>query len=361
MTPAAAPARPIPPGRLVRLAEGAAIPLGALAASAIVFGLIILAMGHDPVEVYHLIYVGGFGSWFSWQNTLQRVAPLLLTALCAALPAQLGLAVIGGEGAFVLGGLAGVEAAVLAAPLPAWLDVALMLAAGMAAGALIVGLAGVLRATRGVNETISSLLLNYLAIALFNQLVEGPLRDVSDVNRASSFPVPAQAVIGSIGSSSVEWGLVVGLVACVLAWLLIFRTTTGFAMRIAGGSAQAARMVGIPVGRLIVGACALGGAAAGLAGSIEVAAVYERASSSLVAGYGFSGILISFIARHNPLLIVPAALLFGGIGASGGLIQRRLGLPDAAVAVLQGTTFLLVLMAETFRGRGFRALLSRPA
>jgi general nucleoside transport system permease protein len=342
--------------RLVQTAEGAALPIGALIASATAFGLIVAALGNDPFEVYRMIFVGGFGSWFSWENTLQRVAPLLLTALCAALPAQLGLAVIGGEGAFVLGGLAAVEAAILAARAPAWLDIAVMLTAGMAAGALIVGAAGILRAWRGVSETISSLLLNYLAIAVFNQLIEGPLRDSSDLNRASTFPLPEQAMIGTIGNSGVHWGLVVGLVACVVDWAVIFRTTTGFSMRIAGGNAQAARMVGIPVDRLIVGACALGGAAAGLAGAIETAAVYERANNSLIAGYGFSGILISFIARHNPLFIIPAAILFGGIGASGGLIQRRLGLPDAAVTVLQGCTFLMVLMAETFRGRSLRDL-----
>ncbi len=337
--------------RLARYAAGAAIPFGALAVSALLFSVIILVLGQDPAEVYRLIYVGGFGSWFSWQNTLQRVAPLLLTALCAALPAQVGLAVIGGEGAFVLGGLAAVEAARLAQDMPAWIDIAVMLAAAMLAGALLVGAAGFLRARRGVNETISSLLLNYLAIAVFNQLIEGPLRDVSDVNRASSFPIPVQATIGMIGDSSVDWGLGIGLAACVLAWLLVFRTTTGFAMRVAGGNAQTARMVGIPVDWLIIGSCLLGGAAAGLAGAVETAAVYERASSSLIAGYGFSGILISFIARHNPLLVIPAAVLFGGIGASGGLLQRRLDLPDAAVLVLQGCTFLVVLMAETFRGR----------
>jgi ABC-type uncharacterized transport system permease subunit len=337
--------------RSARAAEAAALPIGALIASATAFGLIVAALGDDPFEVYRLIFVGGFGSWFSWENTLQRVAPLLLTALCAALPAQLGLAVIGGEGAFVLGGLAAVEAAIFASRAPAWLNVAALLTAGMAAGALIVGAAGILRAWRGVSETISSLLLNYLAIAVFNQLVEGPLRDSSDLNRASTFPTPQQAMIGTIGDSSVHWGLAVGLVACAGAWAVIFRTTTGFSMRIAGGNAQAARTVGIPVGRLIVGACAIGGAAAGLAGAIETSAVYERANNSLVAGYGFSGVLISFIARHNPLLIIPAAILFGGIGASGGLIQRRLGLPDAAVTVLQGCTFLMVLMAETYRGR----------
>lgn len=344
----------------LRYAEAALPPLAALALSAVVFGAIVLALGDDPLEVYQSIYIGGFGSWFSWQNTLQRVAPLLLTALCAAAPAQLGLAVIGGEGAFVLGGLAGVEASLAAARLPAPLDIASLLAAGMATGALVVGAAGFLRAWRGVNETISSLLINYIAIAVFNQLVEGPLRDPSDLNRASTYPVPEQATIGMIGDTSVHWGLIVGLVACALAWFVIFRTTTGFAMRVAGGNAQTARMVGIPVGRLIVAACAVGGAAAGLAGSLEAAAVNERANNSLIAGYGFSGILISFIARHNPLLIVPAAILFGGIGASGGLIQRRLGLPDAAVTVLQGCTFVIVLMGETFRGRSLRDFFPRP-
>lgn len=343
-----------------RFAAQAIIPLGALVASGLLFGLIVLMVGSNPVEVYRLIYVGGFGSWFSWQNTLQRVAPLLLTALCAALPAQVGLAVIGGEGAFVLGGLAGVVGSRLSSGLPAWMDLAAMLFAGALAGALVVGAAGLLRVRRGVNETISSLLLNYLAIAIFNQLIEGPMRDVADVNRASSFPVPDQAVIGRIGDSTIHWGLAVGLVACLAAWLLVFRTTTGFAMRVAGGNTKTALMVGIAVDRLVIGACMLGGAFAGLAGSIETAAVYGRANSSLVAGYGFSGVLISFIARHNPLLIIPAAVLFGGIGASGGLLQRRLDLPDAAVTVLQGCTFLLVLMAESLRGRRWPLLWLRP-
>jgi general nucleoside transport system permease protein len=335
----------------LRWTQRAALPLGALAAAAGAFSLILLALGHDPRELYVTIYIAGFGSWFSIQNTLQRVAPLLLTALCAAVPAQLGLAVIGGEGAFVLGGLAGPEAALAAGRLPGWLDMSAMALAGMAAGAFVVGLAGFLRAWRGVSETISSLLINYLAIAVFNQLVEGPLRDSSDLNRASTFPVPDQAQVAMIGDSSVHWGLVGGLVACLATWVVVFRTTIGFEMRLAGGNAQAARLVGIQVGRLVTVACAMGGAAAGLAGALEVAAVNERANSSLISGYGFSGILISFIARHNPLLIIPAAVLFGGIGASGGLIQRRLDLPDAAVTVLQGCTFLAVLMAETFRGR----------
>ena len=113
---------------------------------------------------------------------------------------------------------------------------------------------------------------------------------------------------------------------------------------------RAALMVGLPVGRLIIITCALGGAAAGLAGAVEIGAVHGRANSALVAGYGFTGILVAFMARQNPLAIIPVALLFGGIDASGGLIQRRLDLPNAAVEVLQGIIFVVVLAFETFRG-----------
>ena len=133
-----------------------------------------------------------------------------------------------------------------------------------------------------------------------------------------------------------HWGIVVGIAACLAAYVLVFHTVPGFSMRVAGGNVRAARMVGLSVAGMTVAVCFAGGAAAGLAGMIEVAAINGKANSSLIAGYGFTGILISFIARHNPLVIIPGAILLGGIAASGGLIQRRLGLPDAAVLVLQG-------------------------
>ena len=142
------------------------------------------------------------------------------------------------------------------------------------------------------------------------------------------------------------------------AFVLIHYTVPGFSLRIAGGNPKTARMMGLPVARMMVAVCALGGAMAGLAGMIETAAINGKANGSLVAGYGFTGILISFIARHNPLAIIPAALLLGGISASGGLIQRRLGLPDASVLVLQGTIFFFVLVGESLRGRDLFGILA---
>jgi simple sugar transport system permease protein len=151
--------------------------------------------------------------------------------------------------------------------------------------------------------------------------------------------------------TDVPWGLVAGIILGVLLHVLLSRTTFGFAVRVAGGNPRAALAQGLPVGKLIVICCMIAGACAGLAGFFEVAAIQGRANASLVAGYGFTGILISFLARHNPLAIIPVAIMFGGIVASGGLIQRRMDLPDATVLVLQGLTFVVLLVSETLYDR----------
>jgi len=129
------------------------------------------------------------------------------------------------------------------------------------------------------------------------------------------------------------------------------RTTFGFAARVTGGNARAALAQGLPVGRLIVACTAIAGACAGLAGYYEVAAIHGQANASLVAGYGFTGILVSFLARHNPIMILPVAVMFGAIEASGGLIQRRMDMPDATALVLQGIIFVVLLTSETLYGR----------
>lgn len=337
--------------RLKQGAEALAIPLLALLVSAILFGLFIAIVGKSPLQLYELMYRGGFGTWFSWQNTLQRAAPLLLTALCVAIPARLGLVVIGGEGALVLGGVAAAAMALPLIGLPPVIILIAMAIAGAVVGALWIGTVGALRHYRGVNETISSLLMAYIAIALMNHLVEGPLRDPASLNKPSTAPIGDANMMGTIPGMDVHWGLVIGIVACVLVWVLMERTTIGFAARVTGGNLRAARLQGLPVGPIMLIFTGLAGGFAGLAGMIEVAAVHGSANASLAAGYGYTGILVAFLARHNPLVIIPVALLLGGIEASGGLIQRRMDLPDATVLVLQGLLFIIILMSETLYGR----------
>src|SRR5260370_146963 len=251
VSPAFIGAAPVSGDLLVRIRRGAeyvAIPVFALVVSSVLFSLFLLALGKSPVEFFELVHRGGFGTAFSIQNTLQRSAPLILTALAVAVPARIGLIMIGGEGALVLGGFSA------------------------------------------------------------------------------------------------------GIVLAIVLYVLLSRTTFGFAVRITGGNPRAALAQGLPVGKLIVLCCMLAGACAGLAGFFEVAAIQGRANASLVAGYGFTGILVAFLARHNPLAIIPVAILFAGIVASGGLVQRRMDLPDATVLVLQPLTFVVLLVSETLSG-----------
>jgi general nucleoside transport system permease protein len=332
--------------------EYVVIPLFALLVAAALFAVFLLAIGKSPVDFVSYVWRGGFGTAFSFQNTLQRSAPLILTALAVAIPARIGLIMIGGEGALVLGGFA---AGALAIPLvghaPPIITLVLMAVFAMIVGAFWVGLSGFLRYARGVNETISSLLLTYIGIAIMNFFVEGSLRDLSNPNKPSTMPIGDAYMVGKIPGTQVHWGFAYGLALCVALYFLMSRTTFGFAARVTGGNFRAALAQGLPVGRLIVASTAIAGACAGLAGFFEVTAIQGRANASLAAGYGFTGILVSFLARHNPLVIPPVAILLGGLVASGGLIQRRMDLPDATVLVLQGLIFVVLLTSETLYGR----------
>jgi general nucleoside transport system permease protein len=351
-------------------AESVFVTLIALAASLALFGVFMVSFrtsfggsgaggSFDFLrDLYYNMYFGAFGSKFSWQNTLTRAAPLILTGLCTALPARLGLIIIGGEGALVLGGLAAAGTGLLLQSCPPLANQLAMAGAGMLAGGLLIALAGVLRHWRGVNATISSLLLTYIAIGVFTYLVEGPMKDPASLNKPSTYPIPQAAMLGKMFGMDIHWGLGIGVCACLIAYVLMDHTTFGFAARMAGGNLRAAQAAGLPVGWLIVVTCFLGGAAAGLAGMVEVAAVQRQANASMIVGYGYTGILVSFIARHQPLAIIPAAILFGGLGASSDVLQRRMELPDASVQVLMGTIFVVILLFETLYGR-FRVFMPR--
>ncbi|HTA20074.1 MAG TPA: ABC transporter permease, partial [Polyangia bacterium] len=192
-----------------------ATPTMACLAALLLFGLFVAITGRDPIAVYYQMYRGSFGTWFSFQNTLLRAAPLMLTALATALPLRLGLVVLGGEGSMVIGGLAAAAGAMAAhAHGPNGIKF-VMLLSGAIVGGLWMSMAGALRAYRGVNETISTLLLNYIAIALLNHIVEGPLRDPASLNKPSTPPIGDDNMLGNLPGLDVHWGLAWGLAACV--------------------------------------------------------------------------------------------------------------------------------------------------
>jgi simple sugar transport system permease protein len=333
------------------LAESVVIRVGALLVALIAFGIFCSFAGANIFSVYHSIYRAAFGSWFAFQNTLIRAAPIMLCALCTALPMRLGMVVIGNEGALVMGGLGTVIVGTTWTTAPHYVALISMAIAAMVCGGLWILSVGAMKFYRGVNEVISSLLMNYIAIAILNHLVNGPMRDPSSLNKPSSYPIPDANQLGVIPGSRVHFGLVFGVIACLIAWFLIEHTTFGFKVRVIGGNIRAARIAGLSVGEISLLTCFLAGAAAGLAGMAEIAAVQGSANESLAAGYGYAGILVAFVARQNGLGILFVSILLGGILTSGGMLQRVDHLSDATVLVFQGIVFLAILFSESLYGQ----------
>jgi simple sugar transport system permease protein len=333
------------------------IPLFAVAAGLLVFALFCEWIGASATGVFASIYKAGFGSWYAWQNSLVRAAPLMLCGLATALPARAGIITVGNEGAFVIGGLAATAAGLATASAPPVVCLALMALAGMVTGGAWIALAAGLQHYRGVSAVISSLLLNYIGLAIMLQLVEGPMRDPESLNFPATFAIPESHQLGRMAGSRIHFGLVFGMIACVAAWFLMEKTVWGMKAKVVGGNPRAAKLVGLPLGRIILVAGFLGGACAGLAGMVEVAAIHGRASQSISAGYGYAGILVAFLARQSPLRVLIVSILLGAVLASGGSLQRDHDLPDATIAVLEGILFLTILASESLYDRNF-ALLS---
>jgi ABC-type uncharacterized transport system permease subunit len=327
------------------------LPAGAILAALLLFAGFCALAGANPWAVYHSIYRGAFGSWYAWQNTLVRAAPLMLCALCTAIPAQLGLVVIGGEGALVMGGLCATLAGLALPNAPAWQVQLSMALTGMLMGGCWILAVGALKYYRGVNETISSLMMNYVAIALLNQAINTWVRDPGSLNKPASYPLADEQMMQPFGDTSIHAGLLFGVVACIAAWVLIRKTTFGFAMRTLGANVRAAQVAGLPVGKIILVSCFLAGIGPGLAGMVEVAAIHGRANESLNSWYGYSGILVAFVARQNPAGCIVVSVLLGGLLAAGGSLQREHHLPDATITVFQGIVFLTILFSESLRGQ----------
>ena len=334
--------------------EGVAIPAVALGGAVAVFAAFCLSVGASPAGVFASIYTGGFGSWHAWQNSLVRAAPLMLCGLATALPARAGIITVGNEGAFVIGGLASAAAGLATTWAPPWVSLMAMLLAGACAGGVWIAAAAGLQHYRGVSAVISSLLLNYVGLALMLQLVEGPMQDPGSLNFPATFPIPETHQLGRILATRLHYGLVFGMLACAAAWFLLERTVWGLKIKVVGGNAQAAKLVGIPLGKVILAAGFLGGACAGIAGMVEVAAIHGRASQAISAGYGYVGILVAFLARQSPLRVLFVSIVLGAVLASGGILQRNHDLPDATIHVFEGILFLAVLASETLNGRLFR-------
>ncbi len=316
---------------------------GLLAFALTVFATLLVAFGKNPLRAYVDIVSSTLGTAHGFSETLVKVTPLLLTALAVALPSRIWLINVGGEGQLFIGALCATWAAL---NLSGWPSVPLLTAMallGFAGGGAWAAIAGALRARGWVSETISTLLMNYVAILLVQYFVFGPWRDPEGVNYPQSASFVDAAILPSLAGSRVHAGLVFGLVALAAFALVVTRTRWGLELRAIGGNAEAARRLGVPVARYVVVLMFVGGGLAGLAGMAEVSAIQGRLRASLSPGYGYTGFLISWMAGGHPAGIVGAAFVLAVVTAGGDILQMTQALPGSAVNILMAVMLFVVL------------------
>jgi len=307
------------------------------------FGVVLLLFGKNPIRAYADIFSNTLGSGYGFSEVLVKMIPLTLTAAAVALPARIWLINVGGEGQFHIGALFAAWGALNSGSLPAWLLLPWISFLGFLGGGLWGLISGFLRARGWVSETISTLLLNYVAILLLSFFIFGPWKDPESANYPQSAPFAEAAILPSFFGTRVHLGLLYSFVALVLMHWILSRTRWGLEMRAIGANAEAARRNGIPIGRYIMVLMFIGGGLAGLAGMCEVSAIHGQLRPSLSPGYGYIGFLISWMAMGNAAGMAAAAFLLAVITAGGDILQMTLRIPGSAVNILLAIILFVIL------------------
>ena len=327
-------------------AVAAAIPLIAIAGGLLAGALILAAGGHSVGDAYRAMWDASFGTSNGFEQTLVRATPLLLTGLAVTVALRMNIWNIGAEGQMALGSIGATLVAFNAGGLSgAWLLIAMFLGAALA-GALWAGIAAIPRATVELNEIITTLFLNYIGLLALAALINGPWKDPTVVGFAYSKPLPADAALPLIGDTNVTVGILIAIGAAIVLWWLLERTRTGFSLSIAGGNVRAAHYLGLSVGRRIVGVLLLSGAIAGIAGAIQLTTASGRLQEGLTGGYGYTGILVAFLARRRVGPTVLVALLFAAL-LNGGSALQSTGIPSSIAQIIQAVIIVFVLAGES--------------
>lgn len=337
----------VPIGRRVAVAldrlAGPARFVAAVFGALVVFGVLIAVKGANPVDAIRDMFSTTFGDVDSIGDISIRAAPILLAALAVSIPARAGLINVGGEGQLIIGGIGAVWASqTLDGALPGGLTLVAMGVCAAIAGALWSGVAGLLRSAVKISESVSTLLLNYVALDIMFFLIYDPWKNREGSGQPATVPLPASEHLPLFGDTRVHLGVVIAAVAALAVFAAFAWTSWGFRLRVVGGNAEAARRSGMRVHLLTGGAMLLGGALAGLGGFVQLAGAEFTLRPGFCVTYGYVGFLASWLARHRPLGVAAAAFALSAIAISGDSLQLDAGLPAASVNVLMAVVLLFV-------------------
>lgn len=307
----------------------------------LLFAVILLISGKNPLTSYRDLFNATFGSAYGFSEVIVAMIPILLTALAVALPSRIGMINVGGEGQMFLGAIFATFGALAFKDLPGWILLPLMVVLGLVGGALWAFLPGFFKSIGLVNETITTLLMNSIAPKIAGLLVFGFWHSPLETNMTPKFVDAAR--LPTFFGSRVHLGIVFGVVLLVAFWYFMAKTRWGLEMRSIGGNVQAARRNGIPVKPYMILVFCVSGAIAGLAGMVQVSGFYGLLIPNFSPGYGFMGFLISWLAGGDPLGILLMTFVVSVIVTGGNMLQITIGLPYAVINLLLAFTLFVVL------------------
>ncbi len=342
-----------------RLIDGL-LPVFATLAALGVGAVILLFLGVNPLEAYKALFEGAFGSPNALAETIVKATPLLLVAIGICISFRGDVINIGGEGQMIFGALLATWVGLTLTGLYGWLAILLAMMAGFLGGAIWGGIPGYLKAYFNVNEILSTVMMNAIAVQLMNFLLRGPMIDPSQAELASKIPQTARLLeifrLPRLVPTRLHLGALIAVALAILVYILLWRTTLGYRIRAVGQNPHAARYAGINVQHFVVLALLLSGAFAGLAGTNQVFGVNYRmitdgSSSGFTGGAGFNGIVVALFGQLHPLWSIPASVLFGGLLVGANSMQRAVQVPSAFVTVLNGLVVVFVVSSELWRRR----------
>jgi len=325
-------------------------PIGAVAFTMAVSALLVLWAGAPVGRTYALLLQGGFGSVFAWSETLTRAIPLILTGLAATVAFKARLFNIGAEGQLFAGALAAVAVGGMHGgsgfELPPWLLFPLMMLAAAAAGALLLLGPALMKNRLGVDEVVTTLLINFVVLLGVSALLDGPMKDPSAMGWPQSVSLQSELELGKlVAQTRVHTGLVWAVSLAVMVWAIFKYTVLGFDIRAVGANARAAAFAGVPVTRTVVMVALLSGALAGLAGAIEVAGRTSYVTLDMSPGYGYTGIVIAMLAGLHPLGVIAAGVFVAGVLVGADTMSRAAGVPTYIADVIVAASLVAVLVA----------------
>ena len=345
----------------------ALLPVLATLAALGVGAIMLLILRVSPAEAYGALWEGAFGSTNAMAETLVKATPLLLVGLGICIAFRANVINIGGEGQMIIGGIFATQIGLTFTNLPGWVVIVMAIFAGFLGGAIWGGIPGVLKAYFNVNEILSTVMMNAIAVQIMNYMLRGPMIDPAQLEKASKIPQTARLLdafrLPRLAPTRLHLGFLIAVVLAIVVYILLWRTTLGYRIRAVGQNPRASRYGGIRVRRRIVTALLLSGAFAGLAGAIQVYGVNYRmitdgSSSGFTSGAGFNGIVAALFGQLHPIGTIPASIFFGALLVGANKMQRVVQIPSALITALNGLVVIFVVSSEIWRKRRQRQRLS---